>query len=401
MRVSPFVLIGLFAAWSALMAALPVFPPLARQVGLTEVQAGVLISLSALLMALASPFWGAMSERWGRKPVFLIGLFGAAFSLFGFALVLDLGVRGLLAGPALFAALVLARMPIGLLIAAAPVAAQAYVADTTDAEHRAGGMAMIGAANAMGLIAGPAIAALLVAFGLLVPFYAGAALVLATALAVLALMPAAPGRQVDGTRNGLRPWDGRIWPFLLIGSVAVMLVSLIQVSIGFFLIDRLGQSVAQAARFGAIAFLVVGIVLVLVQGVLIPRMKWAPSRLLRLGLPVMAAGFAVLLAAPAAWAVLAAFSVMGLGAGLIFPGFQAAVTLMVDPGEQGAVAGLTGSANAAGAVIGPIAGTALYQLAPAVPYAAAVAVLALLAVFCWTHPRIAAARPAQADQATA
>lgn len=391
--MSPYLFAGLFAAWAALMAAYPVFPPIARQLGLSEVQTGALISLSALIMVLVSPFWGGLSERWGRKTVFLVGIFGAAGSIALFAVVLELGLAGVLTGTALFALLILARLPIGLLVAAAPVAAQAYVADTTDAEHRAGGMAKVGAANALGLIAGPAVAAFLVTFGLLVPFYAGAAMVVVVATVVLVAMPDSPRRVHSGPPSRLRPWDRKLWPFLLIGFVSVMLVSLIQVSIGFFLIDRFGLTVAEAAQTGAVAFFVVGIALVAVQGVMIPKLKWAPARLLHLGLPVMALGLAGLIAAPAVWGVYLAFAVTGIGAGMTFPGFQAGVTLAVGEDEQGAVAGLAGSANAGGAVFGPLVGTALYQISPTLPYLGGVVILALLAGFAWLNGQIGAAVP--------
>lgn len=399
--MSPYLFAGLFAAWAALMAAYPVFPPVARQLGLTELQTGMLISLSAVLMAVAGPFWGERSERWGRKPVFLIGLVGAGVAIALFAVVVDLGLSGMVAGPALFVLLVLARMPLGLLVAAAPVAAQALVADTTDAENRGAGMAMIGAANGLGLIVGPAAAALLVAFGLLVPFYAGAAAVLAVAAVVAVGMPAPDRRAPRAPKPPLRPWDGRIWPFLLVGFFAVMMISVVQVSVGFFLIDRIGLSVQQAAQSGSLAFLTAGVVLVLSQAVLIPRLKWFPSRLLRVGLPLMAIGFVGLLAAPATWAVHGAFAVIAAGAGMTFPAFQAGVTLMVDDDEQGAVAGLTTASNATGAIVGPLAGTALYQAAPAFPYATGAVLLALLTAFVWLHPRIASAETEASGQAPA
>ncbi len=391
--MSPYLFAGLFAAWAALMAAYPVFPPIARQLGLTEIETGILISLSALLMMLVSPFWGGLSERWGRKSVFLIGIFGAAGSILAFAVALHLGLAGVVTGGWLFALLILTRMPLGLLIAAAPVAAQAYVADTTDAEHRAAGMSKIGAANALGLIAGPAVAAALVTFGLLVPFYAGAAFVVVVAIAVLVAMPDTPQRAKAGGKTQLRPWDGRVWPFLMVGFVSVMLVSTVQVSIGFFLIDRFALSVAESAQAGAVAFLLVGVALAVVQGALIPKLGWPPARLLRIGLPVMAAGLALLVAAPDVWGVHVAFVVTGVGAGMTFPGFQAAVTMAVGEHEQGAVAGLSGATNAGGAVIGPVVGTLLYQIAPGLPYLGGAMILTLLAGFVWLNGTVAAAVP--------
>ena len=107
----------------------------------------------------------------------------------------------------------------------------------------------------------------------------------------------------------------------------------------------------------------------------------------------MTAGFVLLLLAPAIWGVYVAFAITGLGAGLTYPGFQAAATLAVDESEQGTVAGLSGAANAGGAMFGPLVGTALYQFDPGLPYLVAIGMLSALAAFVWLNRRVAAAVP--------
>ena len=59
---------------------------------------------------------------------------------------------------------------------------------------------------------------------------------------------------------------------------------------------------------------------------------------------------------------------MGLGMGLCGPGFTAAVSLSVSAREQGAAAGITTAVPALGFIVGPLAGTALYQINPHYPY---------------------------------
>ena len=391
-----YLFVGLFAAYTGLMAANPVFPPLARDLGLAEWQAGLIISVAALSLALSSPFWGARSERYGRRSVFVLGLIGFGLALGVFAAMTHLGLAGVVVGIPLLILLILSRSALGALMGAAAVAGQAWVADTTTAETRSAGMATLGAANGLGLVAGPAVATVLVGFGLLAPLYAGAALVVAVGLVMAWRMPSSAPPAPPETAARLRPWDGRVAPFLLIGLVAVVAIVLLQITIGFFFIDRFGLTSTDAARVSGIAFFAVGIVLVATQGVLVRRMAWSPRTLIGAGLPVMTAGMALLVGAGAPWVVVVAFVVMGVGAGLIFPGYMAGATLAVGPQEQGAIAGLNVAANGVGAVIGPLLGAGLYELAPALPYQACLVLLAALTVFGWLHPRIRQAQGAAA-----
>ena len=68
--------------------------PLGREVGFGEVQIGLIITCSALLFSLTSPFWGRRCDRFGRKPVLLLGLFGYAFGCILFATVFFFGLMG-------------------------------------------------------------------------------------------------------------------------------------------------------------------------------------------------------------------------------------------------------------------------------------------------------------------
>lgn len=385
--------IGVFALHVALMAALPVLPPLAREIGLTELQTGLMISLSAFTMVVVGPFWGRLSETWGRRPVFLTGLLGIAIALLLFTLAAEAGIGGILVGTALYGALILTRIPLGAAAAAVSVAAQALVADTTTGENRSAGMAIIGAANAIGLIIGPTLAAGLVVIGLLVPLYVGAMAVFTLALVLFFIMPDPPRRKMTDADAKVSFKDGRVWPFLIVGFSSVMAITVVQMTTGFLMIDRFGYGVEDAAQYSAIAFFVAGIVLVCVQGILIPRFKWAPAQLLRTGLPLMSGGYLLLLWSPSVLGIYFAFGVIALGAGATFPGYQAAISLAVGEDEQGGVAGLTTAATSGGAVIGPLLGTGLYGIAPALVYIVGALCLFMLTLFAWRSSAVASARP--------
>ena len=391
-KAKTFLFFGLLATYAGLMLANPVFPPLARELGLSELQAGFIISVTALVFAACSPVWGALSERVGRKPVFVIGLFGAGVGFMLFAVIAQLGLTGVLSGAALLAALLICRVFAGAFMGGAPVSAQAYMADITETSDRSGGMAVIGAANGLGTLLGPAAAALLVTLGLLAPFYTGAVVILLTALALAFLMPASPRQQRLEKPPKLRPWDRRIWPFLFLGFATVTTIVLLQVTLGFYLIDRFALSPVSAARMSGAALFVVGIALAVVQGIFVTRFKWSPRTLLRTGMPIMMTGLAGVLLAPSLPYLIGAFAVMGVGGGLLFPGFTSGVSLAVNENEQGSVAGLSGAANGAGAVIGPLVGTGLYQINALAPYGVATVLFIGLTAFVWRHASVAHAK---------
>ncbi|RMA40608.1 MFS transporter [Rhodophyticola porphyridii] len=379
---------GLLAAYAGLMLANPVFPPLARELGLTEVQAGMVISAAALVFALASPFWGWLSDRTGRKLVFVIGLVGIAISFLMFAVAGHLGLIGALSGAALLAALFATRVILGALVGAVPVSAQAYMADVTGAADRSAGMALIGAANGLGTLLGPALAAFLVTFGLLTPFYAGAAIALFAALALSIFMPPSPRQQSMDQPPRIMPWDRRVWPFLFLGFATVTVIVLLQITLGFYLIDRFSLTPVDAAQTAAIGLLVVGMALAVVQGVFVTRYKWSPRTLLRSGSQIMGLGLICAVLAPSLLLLIAAFAVMGIAGGLLFPGFTSGASLAVSDDEQGAIAGLNSAASGVGAVIGPLIGTALYQAHITAPYIASAVLFVVLVVFVWVHPKV-------------
>ncbi|MCJ8275373.1 MAG: MFS transporter, partial [Bdellovibrionales bacterium] len=126
---------------------LPLIPYLAREFKASPVQIGFLMAIFSFMQFLFSPLWGKLSDRFGRRPIILISLFGASFSyvFFAFAQTLTL----------LFVARGLAGF-----FAANISAAQAYIADITPKDKRSVGMGLIGAAFGLGFIMGPAIAGL-------------------------------------------------------------------------------------------------------------------------------------------------------------------------------------------------------------------------------------------------
>jgi len=343
--------------------------PLGREVGLRETQIGLIVTCSSLTFTLASPVWGRVCDRWGRKPVLLVGQFGYALGCFLFATVFLFGFRGVLVGIPLFLAAIISRVLMALLMSAAPSAASAFMADTTNAENRVAGMGQLGAARTLGAILGPALSGLLVALGLLAPMYiaVGITLVGSMLLTLILKEPVRTGNRPSDTLR-LKLFDDRYFPFILVGFITFLAFSMMSQTIGFYFQDRFvldGKTTAQAIGLG---MMVSSITSLFSQAVLVRRVGMTPFRLLNIGLPVMLGGFVAMLFAWSIATLVICLGILGLGLGMVAPGFTAGASLAVGPEEQGAVGGLISACPAAGFVLGPIVGTGLYQFHAFLPY---------------------------------
>ena len=125
------------------------------------------MAIFSAMQFLFSPMWGSLSDRYGRKPILMLGVFGNAISMLALGLSTQLWM--------LFAARGLA----GILSSATLPTAMAYISDSTDEKSRGGGMGVIGAAMGLGMILGPGAGGMLSAISLQAPFYFAAGLVAA------------------------------------------------------------------------------------------------------------------------------------------------------------------------------------------------------------------------------
>jgi DHA1 family tetracycline resistance protein-like MFS transporter len=382
--------LAVFGATMGQSIVFPILPPLGREMGLIELQIGLLITSAAALVVLVSPLWGRASDAGGRKPVLVAGMTGCTLGLYAFAVVTHFGLAGALSVPVLFALMLAARgVLFGASVAAIPVSSQAYVADvTTEERGRTKGIAALQAAQSLGIVLGPALGGLLAGLGALAPLYFAPTFVLMTAALVWMLLPAPKRRGEEQPSPRLSSLDGRVWPFLAVGLGLFMALSMTEITISFLYQDRLALPVRDAAQATGAGLFVAGLAILFVQSVLVPKLGWPPLRLIRAGIPVAAAGFIVLVFAHAFVTLTAGLSLVELGLGLAIPGYIAAPTLLVGRDEQGALAGLVGATNALTFVLGPAIGAALYQLRPESPYAASAALISLLFAFVFLHPGV-------------
>ena len=347
-----------------------IFPPLARDLGLSEVQVSAIFTLSAVLWVLMSPFWGRRSDVWGRKPVILMGLVGFGVSTAGLAFLLVVGQQGWLPLMTLYVLMILIRSIFGFFGSGSPSAAQAYIADRTTREERTSGVAAIGAAFGMGTIIGPGFAAALAAFHLLAPFFAVAVFALCGAVAIAIFLPERqkPAASHQDTPP-LKITDRRIRLFLFLGvAVSTIGAAVMQVA-AFFVMDTLQLDGKETAQVVGVGMMGMAMATLFAQLVIIPRTNASVRALLVVGILITMLGIALLLIpAMTAGLFMVSLTLQGLGSGLMRPAVAAGGSLAVEPEEQGAVAGFNSSTAAVGFIFVPVVLMPLYLYSPTAPF---------------------------------
>jgi MFS family permease len=360
----------------------------------------------ALLMAsysamqfLFSPLWGKLSDRVGRRPILIVGLAGSTicYALFGVA-----AAMGSVAG------LFVSRIGAG--IAGATIStAQAYIADTTTKKNRAKGMALIGAAFALGFTLGPVIAAAALFFGGELTFspwpgYVASALS-AVALAVaIFLLP--ESKAADSEPAARRIFDLAALAFAArIPSLGLLLLCSFIGVVSFASFEStLSLEIAALEPVGRFArwmqsrgytdpeelklarvcavFAYLGVVLTLAQGVLVRRLagRISEGAMALAGTVLAILGF-VLLALAAARAelgvLMVGMAVETIGFAFVNPSLQSLISRRSPADRQGEILGLGQSASSLARILGPVFGIQLFARSTVLPYVAAGALMAL------------------------
>ncbi len=131
---------------------IPLISVYGRHFGATPGELAILGAAYSIAQFFFAPFWGSLSDRFGRRPILLMSLVGSTCSYLLFGLAQSYWL------------ILLSRIFAGI-FAANISAAQAYIGDITPPEKRASGMGMIGAAFGLGFILGPPIGGLSSAYG--------------------------------------------------------------------------------------------------------------------------------------------------------------------------------------------------------------------------------------------
>lgn len=355
----------------------PIIGPLSRNLGLTEIQSGCLVSVAGFFWLLGGYFWEKrtfLSKKKLLATIMLVYL----LTLAGFAMLADYAETNVQDSTVLFWSFLLLRAVAGFFFGGIPSIAQAYVMGWTSKETRTRGMALFGAANGLGFVLGPAMSGGMAAVGLTTPMYAAALLIFVMTTLFFMSIPDEPALKVDRQRSSLSPIDPRIRIYLCIGLVLSVALNIVQVTIGFYVQDQMGYDARGAAQLIGLGLAISGIMVVASQIVISNYLKWHPKRVLRAGLLFVALGLlGFLLFIRVAYVD---FAILGIGIGFTLLGYSAGSSLAVQDHEQRSVASFIAALQGGGSFLGPVAGTALYTAHMAFPYSFCMLLICLCGV---------------------
>lgn len=340
---------------------LPLLPYLAKEIGASPFQTGLLAAAYPLAQFFGAPLLGSISDRHGRKPVLLVSIFGTAVGFVVLALARVL--------PILF----VSRLVDGITGGNISVA-QAYIADVTDPESRGKALGMIGAAFGLGFILGPVTGGLLSGISYTAPAWAGAGLALLNMALVALFLPeslSAEDRErlasrkrkifdLSALKAGLA--HHRVGPLLTIRTSTALSFAIFETSFALWAIAALQVT----ARTNGLILGYVGILSVLVQAFLIGRLTKRFSDDMLLLAATALAGSALLLwgFAPNVPLLLLLMPALSLGLGVNNTIMSSALSKAVHRDEVGGILGIQTSIQSLARVIGPILGGFLLERAP-------------------------------------
>ncbi|MCF8564053.1 MFS transporter [Alicyclobacillus tolerans] len=379
------ILLMLLTVFIGFGLIIPVLPLMVKQVGARPFNLGLMLSVYSLVAFFLSPVWGRLSDRIGRKPVLIVGLFGYAISFLVFGLASNV-----------LWLMYVSRLIGGGFSGAVTATAMAYIADVTGIEDRTKGMALAGMSIGVGFILGPAVGGLLSVYGVATPFFVSAALATVNALWGILALPeslAPEVRHAKGKTQGSRwaAFAGPLKYMYLVDFVAQFSIAALEGSFQYFEMAKIGATAQEIGWMFAIS----GIVGALVQGGIVRRYvkhgREIPT--IYLGLALSGIGLFSILLSVNFWTAAVFMTLFGATNTVIKPTLTSVITKETNVG-QGLANGLLSSMDSLARIIGPILATLLYEVQMNLPFVVAgiVALAAMGLVFAYrqasNHERI-------------
>lgn len=309
---------------------------------------GWLIAAYAIMQFICAPIVGALSDRYGRRPVLLASLFGFGVDYIFTAFAPTLAW--------LFVGRIIAGM-----MGASFTTAGAYIADISPPEKRAQNFGIIGVAFGLGFIIGPVIGGLLGGLGLRIPFLVTAGLTLVNWLYGYFILPESlqpeHRRKFEWSRANPFGTLKSLFRYPVIAGLFASLACLyiaahaIQSNWSYYTIEKFGWN---ETKIG-ISLGVMGLMYAIVQGWLIRILlpKLGPQRSVYTGLALYAAGFLLFALATQGWMMYAFTVIYCLGA-IAGPALQGIMSNAIPATEQGELQGGFTSLMSITSIIGPL-----------------------------------------------
>ena len=319
----------------------------------------LLTSVYAVCVFFSAPGLGALSDRYGRRPLLLWCLFGSAAGYF------IMGIGGALW--VLFAGRIIDGVTggtIGIIFA--------YFADITPQSQRTKYFGWISAVTGAGTVIGPALGGFLAQFGSSVPLYFGAAITLLNVIYGFYFMP----ESLENSKRLKKIAFVRLNPFTQLAGVLTM-KRLRRLLISAFLLwipagsiqAILSQFTIDTFRFTpaiiGLIFSIMGVQDIVSQGLIMPKLlkRHSDLQIAVLGMLSEIAGYAFIAASSVFLfypLFIAGMFIFGFGDSIFGPSFNGMVSKSADDGEQGRIQGGSQSIQSMARMIGPVVGGQLY-----------------------------------------
>jgi len=348
----------------------PLMPFYAKQLGARPGMIGALVASFSLAQLLSAPFWGRFSDRYGRRPMLLIGLFGSAVAFVLFAVANNIWL--------LFAS----RLVQGAGGGTTGVA-QAYISDSLPPEERAKGLGWLSAATNLGVMIGPALGSSLTHYSSRAPGFFAAGLCLVNILFTWYWLPetrvreelaaepeGAPSRRRRSLQSTMgevlahptAPVSSLVWVY----AIGMMAFTAMSAMLALYLADRFGVTKETIGWF----YLYIGAIAVVMRAILLGPIvrRFGELAVLRIGTLAMVLGFALFpLARPCGdplwgwtwgpcgyWALAFVALFVPIGTALLFPATTALVSRRSSRAETGQVMGVQQAFGGVCKVLGPL-----------------------------------------------
>lgn len=354
-----FILVTIFLDVLGIGLIIPVLPELVQQLssGSTENRAltyGTLISVYALMQFLFSPILGALSDRFGRRPVLLASTFGLAadFLLTYLAPTLSwLFIARILSGAT----------------SASITTANAYLADVSKPEDRVRNFGFVGATFGLGFIIGPALGGLLGRTSPRLPFLIAASFGLVNFLYGLFVLPESlpSNRRQPALQLRWRPFSAlailRRYPPVFGLAGTVVCVGIAQQALQSVWVLYTAYRYGWDTLHTGLSLTAVGVLVAIVQGGLVGKIakKLGEQRTLLMGLTLATVSQLLYGLSTQGWMIYVVLLIAAVG-GVAGPVAQSLITRQVAQNEQGSVQGALSSLNSLTAIVAPVLSTWLF-----------------------------------------
>ena len=377
---------GLFTVGLGQSFVFVLVPPLARDLGLSEIQTSSIFAISALAWATTSAFWGRTSDKYGRRNIAILGLVGYSISLIALITPLFLAQKNLLNVTLLFPALVLGRLINGLVGSATRPASFAYIADITSKDNRTVKFARLESSFLLGTVAGPLVGGFLFLISNETPFYVFSGLAFIAAIGIYRKLDSVTKKKNTVKKlNKINWYSSTIWPFLAFAAILSLCQASLLQSIGFYITD-LYSDFDNLPTLISMTFALLSISTIVSQYIFTDAFPMNNFNLLLFGTLLLIFSYFTMAFYQTISVYYLSIIVLGFGFGMTRPALASSLSLAQSPENQGSAAGYLGSVIPIGHMTTPFIAMPIYSINPAYLYYFSSVLCITLIIFIISQP---------------